>query len=192
MDQQHDQGAQRPQPSFPIMADHLQGLSLQMGLCANLPAVDGGSAILQAVNTLTANLNTLTANVNTLAGKVDNLVAKVDAKIDNLEAKVDNLETKVDNLGKQLGYYDTNQQARIQNSGLTRPSTELDALVNVETGDEIDGFPKNVQEALNANGALVNQILMELNLSTAGRPSAKKGRMMVAIGIQSVRPVRDG
>ncbi|KAK7394088.1 hypothetical protein QQX98_013126 [Neonectria punicea] len=79
MSQEPDQAAQRPQPSFPAMADHLQGLSVQMGLCANLPAVDGGSAILQAVNTLTT-------------------------KVDILAAKVDTLTTKVDNLGKQLGH----------------------------------------------------------------------------------------
>ncbi|KAK7394089.1 hypothetical protein QQX98_013127 [Neonectria punicea] len=136
----------------------------------------------------------LRTKVENLEAKVDNLIDELRTEVDNVEAKVDNVEakvddldddlgTKVDNLSKQLGYYDNNQQARIQNSTSARPSTELEALVNVETGVEIAGFPKNVREAHNANAALVNQILRDLNLSTAGEFNVKKVRMMVAIGL---------
>ncbi|RMI98409.1 hypothetical protein BHE90_016878 [Fusarium euwallaceae] len=158
-----------PTPNFDVMIQHLQGFTDEFGHCRNLPSVDTGAAVLDAINGINAQLEQLNQNQRQLSAQVDDVSR--------------DLGNKIERLGQRLGYSDLNSMIRLENSSATRSNAEITPLVNVETGEDITPFPATVGDVDAASAADINRILSELGLPTNGTARAKKRRLNRAIGL---------
>ncbi|KAM4060290.1 hypothetical protein HRG_002122 [Hirsutella rhossiliensis] len=111
------------QPDFPLAVRSLETLTEQVARCQNLPAVDGGLRLAEALDAMRNDLRDMRNEIRT-----------VNRKLDDLDRKVDGLDRKVTAERR-------NAVARAQNAVVVRSNMELEPLCSVITGERLERFP---------------------------------------------------
>jgi hypothetical protein len=70
-----------PQPDFTVISDGFNLLSEQFQRCRNLPAVQGGDHLLQALEALNTNFTALREDVTAMRGDVRDLGTRLDTML---------------------------------------------------------------------------------------------------------------
>lgn len=73
-------------PDFAAMAQSHQTLSSELGKFQNLPAVDNGLAIIQAINNLAARFDT---RLDAMDTRLDTMDARIDARLNLMNERID-------------------------------------------------------------------------------------------------------
>lgn len=68
---------------------------------------------------------------------------------------------------------------------LASADTELSQLLNVDTNEPIDGFPRTPRDIARLTGPTINSILRALGLEEGGGVEARRKRLRVIIGLKS-------
>ncbi|KAI9778267.1 MAG: hypothetical protein M1839_008291 [Geoglossum umbratile] len=150
----------RPQPNFPLMAQGAEMLSGQLALVGNLPAIDGGAAILARLDVLTGQVTTLSGKMTILTDQVTGLTVEIRAR-------------------------DLNTAARLRNRTIADRSLPLTPLVNPRTGIAIPRFPATPVALSNLNGQDLSDMLAILGeyVPQGAETPEKKRLFRVSIGL---------
>ncbi|KAI9781777.1 MAG: hypothetical protein M1839_005770 [Geoglossum umbratile] len=154
------------QPNIPRMVQGATTFIEELALCTNLPAIDGGAAIL-------ARLDQLSASVVDLRNE--------------MRDEFTNVRHEIATLRLQATIRDSNYYARLQNGRITTPDQTLTPLVNQTTGVAIPNFPITSFALSEASGTDLVPILVALGQPTAGRAEEKKKkRLRLFIGLVDI------
>ncbi|KAF4585672.1 hypothetical protein GQ602_004977 [Ophiocordyceps camponoti-floridani] len=148
--------------SFRHAADHLER-------CGNLPAVDGGARLMQAMETIMERLTTLEQTMN--------------RRFDQVERRVDGLDCQLQAMDRKVTVSNRNAVVRAQNSTVVRGDMSLVPLYSVLTGEVVEGFPVNVSQLERLHARDVDQLLRHLGESVAGSAVEKKRNLKFACGL---------
>ncbi|KAF4589396.1 hypothetical protein GQ602_003285 [Ophiocordyceps camponoti-floridani] len=159
------------QPDFSVAARNLESLTEQVTRCQNLPAVDDGRRLTQA-------LEAIHNGMQDIRNEIRNGMRDMRNELRAVERKVDDLDRKVTVSNK-------NFTARIQNSGVIHDKVDLVCLHSVVTGGLIRDWPRNLQELDALTGHQVDVMLTELGEEGRGRPDERKHQLEMAIGVVS-------
>jgi hypothetical protein len=107
------------QPNFALMAQGAATFSAQLALYENIPAIDGGAAILTRLDDLTTQMT----------DQMTNFTNEIRAKSVSLSPIIQYLLTGV--------FRDTNALARLQNRMISNRNYPITPLVNLRTGTAI-------------------------------------------------------
>jgi hypothetical protein len=98
------------QPDFGVIATSLNAAAASvntaathLGRCANVPAIAGTQAILDAIQRMESNMTQMETR---LVARIDGVEARLGARIDGVEARlgarIDGLETRIDRLETRM------------------------------------------------------------------------------------------
>ncbi|KAG6318068.1 hypothetical protein E4U22_005708 [Claviceps purpurea] len=191
-----------PQPDFTVAAECGRGLSLQLERCKNLPSVHDGAhwaatsekldsltvkmdALITKVNTITQDVGVLKTDVRVLKTdvgvlKTDVGVLKTDVGV--LKTDVVVLKTDVAGLNVKVTAMDQNSMARFENS-LATDTTTLAPLINIYTGEEIQG-PTALHDVRGMNAVTLNSHLRALGLIPRHTVGEKRTQLLCAYGVK--------
>ena len=80
------------QPDFRVIATSLNEAATHLGRCANVPAIAGVQAILDALQRMETRLNT----------RIDGVEARLNTRMDGIETRIDGIETRIDDVEARL------------------------------------------------------------------------------------------
>ncbi|PHH92514.1 hypothetical protein CDD83_7011 [Cordyceps sp. RAO-2017] len=115
------------QPDFPLAVRSLETLTEQVARCQNLPAIDGGLRLTQALEEMRNDMRDMRNEMRDMR----NEMRTVNRRLDDLDRKVDGLDRKVDGLDRRMMVAGWNGVARIENSSAIRPDAGLAPLFSL-------------------------------------------------------------
>ncbi|KAI0855354.1 hypothetical protein F4860DRAFT_496693 [Xylaria cubensis] len=124
------------QPNFNNMVDHLQEVTMELGLCNNL----GPVRFTNELANLQLSMNRMMDSIEDLTRTVNGLDAKITSVTTELDAKIDTVKTQLD-------------------AKITSVTTELDAKIT-SAKDELNAKIDTVKDELNAK---IDTVKDELN-----------------------------
>lgn len=143
------------QPDFRVVADNLRTVSDHIERCGNLPAIEGGRHLLEAVQALTVQMQQFQLEVR----------------------------REFENLRRRTKVTEYNNIYRMENSTAVRRDAEIVPLLSVDTGEVIDRFPQTVDGLLTATSVEVNRLLFELGVPTSGGLPERRRRLLLVTGV---------
>lgn len=152
-------------PDFRLLADSLRTMSDHVERCENLPAVDGSSHLLQAVQALTALVQDMRRETR---------------------RDFDQLHERVDGIQRRVMVAESNGIIRLENSTAVRAGSEITALLSIETGEVIEDFPQTVDGISTMTSADVNRVLVQLGAPINGSVAVRRRRLLLAIGVTTL------
>ncbi|KAJ4502968.1 hypothetical protein HRR83_009217 [Exophiala dermatitidis] len=123
----------------------------------NLPTLRGGEAIVAAIEHLSQQFRTQFQNLN--------------QRFDRFETRV---EIKFDRLQTQMRASETNNLARIQNSHLSTPLSDITLLVYISTTAEVLGFPATSRYITRMEEPELDAVIQGLGVAPATGSLASK------------------
>jgi hypothetical protein len=94
------------QPDFAVMAEYQYRLSEEFAKCANIPAFNGGAAILAQLTQIQEGvngLNTRMGGIETRMGGLEMRMGGLETRMDGLEARMGGLETRIGGIETRIG-----------------------------------------------------------------------------------------
>ncbi|RPB14559.1 hypothetical protein P167DRAFT_533989 [Morchella conica CCBAS932] len=148
-------------PNFVAMAENLNHLSHHVSRMQNIPAVDAGVHIAQAIMALSR---------------------RMEDRFDEINRRFDETNRRFDETNRRLDSMEFNSMARLANFYATHSTTPLSPLRDAQNQD-IANFPFNEAaiDALNGNG--LNVLLNAYGLPVTGNLALRKQRFKAFIGI---------
>jgi len=80
-----------PQPDFNLISHHFSAAAAELQKCPNIPALQQGDAILQALQRITGRLDTIDGHLRTIDGRLDS----IDVKLIAMEIGFDRMEARI-------------------------------------------------------------------------------------------------
>ncbi|CRK27322.1 hypothetical protein BN1723_003492, partial [Verticillium longisporum] len=150
---------QAEQPDFGRIQQSFVALGDQFALCANIPAATEGVSISRQLETITVSIREISARVQ----QVDARVQQVDARVQQVDARVSQLDIRLDGhmnqINTRMAAEAANRLYCNENKAATVPDSGLQPLLDVQTGQPIEGFPETLGaiDALNDTPSSHNQ-----------------------------------
>ncbi|KAK5117648.1 hypothetical protein LTR62_005071 [Meristemomyces frigidus] len=160
------------QPDFELMAQASTTMAEQFTRCRNLPALDQGVAIVEAMRNMQQQMQTMQQQMQTMQQQMQ-----------TMQQQLLGMEER---LGGRISANNTNTLSRLHNSQLTSPDQTLAPLSNPMTNAPIDEFPATPATLANLSMASATNLLTALGESTAGNLTAKRQRIRRAIGLKEI------
>ncbi|KAG7102918.1 hypothetical protein HYQ45_007812 [Verticillium longisporum] len=180
---------QAEQPDFGRIQQSFVALGDQFALCANIPAATEGVSISRQLETITVSIREISARVQ----QVDARVQQVDARVQQVDARVSQLDIRLDGhmnqINTRMAAEAANRLYCNENKAATVPDSGLQPLLDVQTGQPIEGFPETLGAIDALNGANTSRILRALGLSIDGTLREKRRRVKLAVGVGLVMPL---
>lgn len=154
-----------PQPDFNAITQSVQVLATEMANMANLPAVQGGNAVLDAIQTLSNNM--------------DNRLTAIDRHLNDLDTRIDNLSTRFD-------ANSNNTFAFVMNTHVREETAALMPFHHAITNEEIPDFPENIAAINRLSFVQLNSILADLGVTPAANRIEKTKQLRHKIGLPRV------
>ncbi|KAJ4322136.1 hypothetical protein N0V84_004971 [Fusarium piperis] len=126
-------------PNFDLMTQHLQGFTDEFKHCRNLSAVESTTTLLAAINGLKTQMEQLSAQFSVQIGEVKQ-------EVGDLKQEVGDIKRDLGSLNRRMTNSDRNNVIRLENSGEKNANDVIRPLVNLETGEEIAGFPASISD----------------------------------------------
>ncbi|KAK0710704.1 hypothetical protein B0H67DRAFT_554798 [Lasiosphaeris hirsuta] len=153
------------QPDFGVIATSLNAAAVSvntaathLGRCANVPAIAGTQAILDAIQRMETNM---TGMETRLVARIDGVETQLSARIDGLSARIDRLERR-----------------------MVVAESPLEPLHSVLTGNPIPGFPAQLADIDHLTGAQADAVLSELGTTVQGGVREKRKRIRAFCGVR--------
>ncbi|CRK13113.1 hypothetical protein BN1708_002475, partial [Verticillium longisporum] len=135
---------QAEQPDFGRIQQSFVALGDQFALCANIPAATEGVSISRQLETITVSIREISARVQ----QVDARVQQVDARVQQVDARVSQLDIRLDGhmnqINTRMAAEAANRLYCNENKAATVPDSGLQPLLDVQTGQPIEGFPETL------------------------------------------------
>ncbi|MCJ1304829.1 hypothetical protein MMC08_007642 [Hypocenomyce scalaris] len=151
----------RPQPNFPAMTQHLAAFIDEFQHCMNIPAVEGGVAIAEAL------------------GSINRAMVELRQEVRNGFQRI---ETRFTRLEAMIAAEQSNSVARVINSTATCGNGELQPLVG-SNNVAIDGFPGTPDAIRNLPTAEARRILTLLGVNAQGTVAQIRRRLLLHAGV---------
>ena len=87
------------QPNFIHISQALHTAAEEFIKCPNIPALQQGAEILQALNGLTRRLETMEQNMNRRFNNIERRLDNMDKRLDNMDKRLDNMDKRLDEFG---------------------------------------------------------------------------------------------
>lgn len=149
-------------PDFARVAGSLRDIADHVDRVGHLPAIDGGLAVLQTMQTVLERLETVQREQR-----------------EGFRA----LRQSVDGIARENRARDRNVLVRLENSTVVRTDGPLKPLFSYTTGNVVEGFPLQVADVSSLTSADINRILMELQCDIDGNLTERRRRLLLACGI---------
>ncbi|KXT09575.1 hypothetical protein AC579_719 [Pseudocercospora musae] len=156
-------------PDLPALADASQIVTDNFRRFANLPAVDGGAAILTAVNSLQEQVQ-----------QIQQQMAQMQQQMAQMQQQMQQMETRI---LTRISSSDANNLARLANSQLTSPQHGLIPLRST-TNTLIDNFPATPAALATLSQASLTNLLTALGEDPNGSIGVKRQRFRRALGLK--------
>ncbi|KJZ70040.1 hypothetical protein HIM_10573 [Hirsutella minnesotensis 3608] len=153
------------QPDFSQVAQSFRDAADHFERCGNLPAVDGGARLMQAMETVMERLTALEQTMR--RGFVD-------------------MGQRMDAFDRRVTATDANAVVRIENSAARSRDARLVPLLSSTNGEPIVDCPATMAEALAFQTRDANRLLTELGLPTQGGLEEKRKRILFAMGVRGM------
>ncbi|KAF4537870.1 uncharacterized protein LTHEOB_11354 [Lasiodiplodia theobromae] len=160
--------AQLPrQPNWDNMLTHWDGLRTELSSLPNMPDLNEGAMILQAITDMRNDMN---HRLTDMRNDIADIRNDMNRRFDRLEQKQATLEK--------------NNQARLANAATPMKQDEdLAPLYSVHTHELIENFPRNLTAINRLNVQQVNALLLDLDVTPAGTLAQKKLLFERTIGV---------
>ncbi|KAL9026795.1 MAG: hypothetical protein Q9196_004595 [Gyalolechia fulgens] len=145
-------------PDFEVIATSHADLSRELGRCVNLPTLQEGNLILQAIREVQEGMRAMREEMRAMREETKNLFA-----ISN-----------------------ENSIARLHNSQIISPDQPLMPLRSVHSDEPIPLFPNTINDLQQLPNATMVDILRALDCSTHGNAAMRKLRLRLQCGLRAV------
>ncbi|KAG7152545.1 hypothetical protein HYQ46_011610 [Verticillium longisporum] len=140
---------QAEQPDFGRIQQSFVALGDQFALCANIPAATEGVSISRQLETITVSIREISARVQ----QVDARVQQVDARVSQLDIRLDG---HMNQINTRMAAEAANRLYCNENKAATVPDSGLQPLLDVQTGQPIEGFPETLGAIDALNGERIH------------------------------------
>ncbi|KAF9641732.1 hypothetical protein BFW01_g1715 [Lasiodiplodia theobromae] len=162
------------QPNWDKMVSHMDGIRTELSSLPNMPAINEGAMILQAIADMRNDMNHRLTDMRNEIVDMRNGIADIR---NDMNRRFDRLEQKQATLEK-------NNQARLANAATPKKQDEdLAPLYSVHTHALIQNFPRNLTAIDRLNAQQVNALLLDLDVTPAGTLAQKRLLFKRAIGV---------
>ncbi|TKA82631.1 hypothetical protein B0A55_00756 [Friedmanniomyces simplex] len=156
-----------PPPDFELLAQSCITMAENFSRFRNLPAVDNGVAIMEAIQTLNNRMEQMQQQMQQMHQQTQQQLLGMEER-----------------LGMRISASNTNSLSRLQNSQLIAPDNALAPLYHHMTNTPIDDFPATPAGIANLSAASATALLTALGENVAGTLLAKRQRIRHAIGLK--------
>ncbi|KAM3505687.1 hypothetical protein MY11210_007877 [Beauveria gryllotalpidicola] len=150
------------QPDFAAIRRHLHELGEELGLCENIPALDGGAEL-----------------TRTMRSMMQQLTAVREGLADLKEMVQQGFATQAQSI--ELGQ--KNSMARMWNSTVSHRGVRLAPLYSVRTGAVVAGCPSTLERLDAMRARDVDAVLRDLGETVEGNAEAKRAYLETFLGI---------
>ncbi|KAG5974851.1 hypothetical protein E4U55_008001 [Claviceps digitariae] len=144
--------ADMQQPDFGQMAQNFRSAADQIERCRNAPAFDNGASLMQRLDQLCHLFATLESRLTTMENRLNAGFATMENRFVTLENRVNDVGQRVDDVGRKVMLTNQNGVLRTMNREVTLASTELEPMVSLITGQEIENFPQTIDDVDGMSG----------------------------------------
>jgi len=138
---------EQPQPDFTSIAENFGALAEQFARCRNLPAVDQGQNLLQAMAALNNNVMEALNNFNeAIRADLRTEIRAINVRLETKLVALSFLSLPLLHANSAFSSSEANSAARVMNASVTEPDFPLEPLRAVATGEEIPNFPGTVSD----------------------------------------------
>ncbi|KAI9792320.1 MAG: hypothetical protein M1816_002545 [Peltula sp. TS41687] len=179
--------ASSPQPDFNLVSQGLQLASSELAKCPNIPALQQGQSILDAIQRLSDTLNQARRETRESFREVGERLGRIDSRLDALETRVSTLDSRVSTLTSRVVAAERNAVARLHNRMLHSVDEELRPLYDTQNRP-INQFPRTPRLLEAMRGAILNTVLEALGESTDGSIDQRRLTVRLLIGLRTDVP----
>jgi len=163
---------------------------MELKKCSNIPALQQGDAIPQALQGITRRLDAIDKRLDGLDKRFDAMDKRFDAvdkRFDAMDKRFDAVDRRFDVMDARIQSNEHNSIARLQNRMLHYPDDVL-APLHDSKNDIIDQFPQTPRAIQNMRGSSLDTVLRVLGSEAGGSVDKKRSTIRLLVGLPTDIP----